>query len=134
LTGLIFIALLAGNLPPTWQDSSAETAYKELITHREVLQNAFGGDQAAYDAQRPINLFAGRQYPDDVAILTAGSDDPGIVAGQRDAAAAAQRAGMAVTVREIPKGGHSVRALDGGLDVGFDVLYPRFGLSSPQWP
>ncbi|MEC5150271.1 hypothetical protein [Cryobacterium sp. GrIS_2_6] len=97
----------------------------------EVLQYAFGGDQAAYDVQHPINLLSGRQYSDDVAIFTAGSDDPGILAGQRDVAAAAQRAGMAVTVREIPNGGHSVRALDGGLDVGFDVLYPRFGLSAP---
>ena len=33
LPGLIFIALLAGNLPLTWPVSAAETAYKELITH-----------------------------------------------------------------------------------------------------
>ncbi|MBB5643520.1 hypothetical protein [Cryobacterium roopkundense] len=33
LPGLILSALLAGNQPLTWQDSSAETAYKELITH-----------------------------------------------------------------------------------------------------
>lgn len=33
IAGLILSALLAGNQPLTWQDSSAETAYKELITH-----------------------------------------------------------------------------------------------------
>ena len=31
--GLIFSALLVGSQPLTWPDSSAETAYKELITH-----------------------------------------------------------------------------------------------------
>ena len=33
MPGLILSALSAGNQPLTWQDSSAETAYKELITH-----------------------------------------------------------------------------------------------------
>ncbi|WP_166788060.1 hypothetical protein, partial [Cryobacterium glaciale] len=33
LPGLIISALSAGNQPLTWQDFSAETAYKELITH-----------------------------------------------------------------------------------------------------
>ena len=33
MPGLIFIALLAGNLPLTWPVSGDETAYKELITH-----------------------------------------------------------------------------------------------------
>ena len=33
MPGLILTALLAGNQPLTWQESSAETAYKELITH-----------------------------------------------------------------------------------------------------
>jgi len=37
LPGLIFIALLAGNLPLTWPVSGDETAYKELITHTEHL-------------------------------------------------------------------------------------------------
>ena len=33
LPGLILSALLAGNQPLTWQESSAETAYKGLIKH-----------------------------------------------------------------------------------------------------
>jgi hypothetical protein len=36
--GLILSALLAGNQPLTRQDSSAETAYKELITHTHSVQ------------------------------------------------------------------------------------------------
>ena len=33
MPGLIISALSAGNPPLTWQESNAETAYKELITH-----------------------------------------------------------------------------------------------------
>ena len=33
MPGLILTALSAGNQPLTWQESKAETAYKELITH-----------------------------------------------------------------------------------------------------
>lgn len=47
------------------------------------LKDVFGGDQKAYDAQRPVNILAARRYLDTVAIFTAGADDPGVLAGQR---------------------------------------------------
>ncbi|WP_460578411.1 hypothetical protein, partial [Glaciibacter psychrotolerans] len=40
VAGLILSALLAGNQPLTWQESSAETAYKELITHTVSVESS----------------------------------------------------------------------------------------------
>ncbi|MEB0203169.1 alpha/beta hydrolase-fold protein [Cryobacterium sp. 10I1] len=124
---------LAAKHPDLWSnviDISGESFPGSEI-QAATLKDIFGGDQKAYDAQRPVNLLAAHRYVDTVAIFTAGADDPGVLAGQRVVASAAQSAGMAVTLRDIPGGGHSVRALDGGLDIGFEVLYPRFGLSAP---
>jgi hypothetical protein len=41
---------------------------------------------------------------------------------------------MTVTNYEVPNGGHVVKALNGGLNKGFEVLYPRLGLSRPGAP
>jgi len=45
---------------------------------------------------------------------------------------AAQDAGMTALYAEIPGVGHAVGALNGGLDAGFDALYPRLGLAPPS--
>ncbi|ALE93245.1 esterase [Arthrobacter alpinus] len=94
-----------------------------------TLAEFFGGDQAAYDAQKPINIMDKRKYPDTTAIFTAGSDDTVYVAAAKEVAAAAGAAGMSSTYYEVPNGGHVIAALNGGLEKGFEVLYPRLGLS-----
>lgn len=95
----------------------------------ENLAKVFNGDQAAYDAQMPINIMAKRQYSDVTAIFTAGSDDSVYVAAAKKVSAAAKAAGMDVSYFEVPNGGHGIAALNGGLDKGFEILYPRLGLS-----
>jgi len=70
-----------------------------------TLQDVFGGDQAAYDAKKPVNLLAG----------------------------AAPKAGMAVTYWESPNGGHVLPALIDGLDKAFQVVCtPSWALLRPQ--
>lgn len=93
------------------------------------LAQVFNGNQAAYDAEKPINIMATRQYTDMTAIFTAGSDDAPYVATAKKVAAAAAAAGMDVHYFEVPNGGHTFAALSGGLQLGFEVLYPRLGLS-----
>jgi len=95
----------------------------------ENLAGIFGGNQAAYDAQKPINIMKGKQFPDTTAVFTAGSDDPTYVAAAKAVSAAAQASGMKVTYYEVPNGGHVGLALNAGLEKGFEVLYPRLGLS-----
>lgn len=93
------------------------------------LAEIFHGDQAAYDAQKPINIMKGRQFPDTTAVFTVGSDDVTYVAAAKAVSAAAREAGMTVTYYEIPNGGHVGIALNAGLTKGFEVLYPRLGLA-----
>ncbi|WP_211882304.1 alpha/beta hydrolase [Pseudarthrobacter albicanus] len=95
------------------------------------LQEIFGGSQAAYDAQKPVNIMKQRTYPDTDAIFTASTDDPMYLEAARHVSAAATAAGMTVTYYEVPNGGHVIGALNGGLNKGFEVLYPRLGLSGP---
>lgn len=93
------------------------------------LADIFQGDQGAYDAEKPTNIMAKAKYPKTTAIFTAGSDDTEYVNAAKNVSAAASAAGMAVTYFEVPNGGHVIGALTGGLDKGFEVLYPRLGLS-----
>ncbi|MDR6985695.1 enterochelin esterase-like enzyme [Paenarthrobacter nitroguajacolicus] len=93
------------------------------------LAEIFGGNQADYDAQKPINIMKGKQFPDTTAVFTVGSDDVVYVAAAKAVSAAARAAGMTVTYYEVPNGGHVGLALNAGLTKGFEVLYPRLGLS-----
>ncbi|MGV8965811.1 MAG: alpha/beta hydrolase-fold protein [Cellulomonas sp.] len=102
----------------------AEHAAKTLV------QN-FGGNQSAYDAQKPIAILSHHTYPDTTAVFTASIDDPVYVAAAQKVSAAATVAGMDTTNIQLPSGGHTVDTLRGGLDKGFAILYPRLGLSQP---
>ncbi len=93
------------------------------------LATIFGGNQADYDAQKPINIMQGKQFPDTTAVFTVGSDDVTYVAAAKAVSAAARASGMTVTYYEVPNGGHVGIALNAGLTKGFEVLYPRLGLS-----
>lgn len=98
----------------------------------EVLQSVFNGDQAAYDAVKPADIMAAKApYPDSVAIYTAGEADPTYTASAQHLADAATAAGMHVTLAIIPGADHGITGLDGGLEKGYEVLYPRLGLSAP---
>ena len=94
-----------------------------------TLRDVFGGNQSAYDAQKPINLLASRHLPQDVAVFTVGSNDTGFIPAVQRTAAAAEAAGMKVTYWESPNGGHVLPALTDGLDEAFRVLYPQLGLA-----
>lgn len=97
----------------------------------KTLKEIFAGNQAAYDAQKPAIILSHNHYPDTTAIFTVSTNDPGFMPGVKRVAAAASAAGMHVTYHEVLNGGHVVGALNGGLEEGFAVLYPRLGLSQP---
>ncbi len=98
-----------------------------------TLDGTFHGDQAAYDAEKPANIMAAHApYPDTTAIFTVGENDPAYIPGAQRLAAAATDAGMQTTLYIVPGAGHVVDALMGGLEKGFEVLYPRLGLSRPS--
>ena len=92
----------------------------------------FNGDQAAYDAVKPANIMASKApYPDTTAVFTVGENDAAFGPGAQRLADAALQAGMVTTFFSVPGADHGVSGLLGGLDKGFEVLYPRLGLSAP---
>lgn len=98
----------------------------------DTLKQIFGGDEAAYDAVKPVNIMKAKApYPDSVAVYTAGENDPTYTASAQTLADAAAAAGIRATFFSVPGADHGVSALTGGLDHGFDVLYPRLGLQAP---
>jgi poly(3-hydroxybutyrate) depolymerase len=125
---------LAAKHPDIWSnviDVSGESFPGSEIQD-QTLNDVFGGNQAAYDAQKPVNLLSGHRYPATFAIFTCGAEDPGVAAGQQMLVGAAQAAGMTAVYAEIPGVGHEVGALSGGLDAGFDAVFPRLGLAPPS--
>jgi len=98
----------------------------------DVLASVFGGVQAAYDAVKPANIMAAKApYPDTVAIFTVGANDAAFGPGAQRLADAALQAGMVTTFYAVPDADHGVSGLLGGLEKGFEVLYPRLGLAAP---
>ncbi|MFB2554133.1 alpha/beta hydrolase-fold protein [Herbiconiux liangxiaofengii] len=98
-----------------------------------VVQNLFGGDAAAFEAQKPESILTSRAhaYSDTVAIFTVGENDPTFIPEAEGASKAAAAAGWKTTYFVVPGAGHVQDALRGGFEKGFEVLYPRLGLAPP---
>jgi poly(3-hydroxybutyrate) depolymerase len=97
----------------------------------QTLMQDFAGNKAAYQASRPLTNLSAHHYVDTVGIFTVGSNDGSYVTQAKRVEAAAQAAGWKTTHFEVPNGGHVLGALNGGLQEGYWVLYPRLGLSDP---
>ena len=129
---------LGTKFPQIWGnvlDISGEQ-YPGSSRSAQTLATVFGGNKAAYDAVKPLNLLGAHHYPDTVGIFTVGiftvgSNDPRYMVQAKAVTAATQAAGWATTYFEVPNGGHVLGALNGGLQEGYKVLYPRLGLSDP---
>ncbi|WP_394553937.1 alpha/beta hydrolase-fold protein [Agromyces sp. MMS24-JH15] len=97
-----------------------------------VLASVFDGDEFAYDAVKPTTIMTAKTpYPDTWVVFTVGSEDPHYPPGVERNAEAATQAGMHVTSTTVEGAGHGADALTGGLQAGFDVLYPRLELAPP---
>jgi len=97
-----------------------------------ITKVIYGGDPKAFEAAKPANILASAPagtYAGMTAIFTAGAEDAEYMAHADMLAAAAQKAGMAVTRYNIPGVGHTGDAVKLGIQEGFDVLYPRLGLA-----
>jgi enterochelin esterase-like enzyme len=99
----------------------------------QVITNLFGGDAAAFEAQKPEAILKSgdHKYPDTTAIFTVGGNDPTFIPEAQGSSDAAKAAGWNTTYYVIPGAGHVVDALEGGFEKGFEILYPRLGLSAP---
>ncbi|MDH6131222.1 S-formylglutathione hydrolase FrmB [Kitasatospora sp. MAA4] len=87
-----------------------------LGSHGKTVDQAFGGDEAAFDAVDPLHVMARQSFPDTAASFVAGASDGEFRPQQETAYAAAVKAGMKATFGTVP-GGHdwgTFRAALGG--------------------
>ncbi len=125
---------LGTKFPQTWGnvlDISGEE-YPGSTRSAATLAAVFHGNKAAYDAVKPLNLLTAHHYPDTVGIFTVGSNDGMYRTEAKAVFTATTAAGWKTTYFEVPNGGHVLGALNGGLQEGYRVLYPRLGLSDPN--
>jgi poly(3-hydroxybutyrate) depolymerase len=109
------------------------TEYAGVENPEQTLDEVFDGDELAYRAVRPAEIMAAKApYPDSVGVFTVGAADAGFSGGTARLADAATTAGIITTLVELDGVDHDVRALEGGLDALFEVLYPRLGLEEPE--
>ena len=119
--------------PTTWGNilDVSGIEFAGFAEQEAVLREEFAGNQKAYDAIKPINIMANQTYADTVAIFTTGGLDSRYGPGQEAVSKAAAAAGMTVTFKRLPGIAHNNASLIQGLPVGFDILFPRMGLSAP---
>lgn len=96
---------------------------------KDAVNDAYAGDEAAFEAAKPSSIMAQGAYPDTFALFTVGSDDRRYIPSAKANAAAARKAGMDSCYYEVPHGDHTRVGLNGGLRQAFKLLYPRLGLS-----
>ncbi len=115
----IFGSLLdiSGELEPV--DGSAANTVKTI----------FGGNEAAFTAEKPATILKAHKYSDELAIFTSGSLDSRFGPQGAKAAEDAMAAGM-TTHRLVGAGiGHRGDALVYGLKSGLPLLFQRFFLA-----
>lgn len=99
---------------------------------KDTVRFGFGGDQARYDEEQPLNIMARTHYTDMLAIFTSGGNDHFYGPESDTALAAAKAAGM-TTLRFIGANvGHRSDAIVYGMPVGMNELYPRWLLAAPK--
>ncbi|GAA1242784.1 alpha/beta hydrolase-fold protein [Kitasatospora nipponensis] len=98
-----------------------------LGSHGRTVDEAFGGDEAAFDAVDPLHVMARRSFPDTVGAFVVGASDGEFGPQQRHAFQAARQAGMTVTYTELP-GAHDWNVFRGGLAGQLPWMAQRMGL------
>lgn len=116
----------------TWGSGIAISGEEFPGSDRPVrtLTEMFRGDRAAYEAVKPVNLFAAaKPIKDTLFVATACADAPADVTSARRVQAAAAKAGARTVLHVFPTGGHILPAPRQGLDAGVATLYPWWGLA-----
>ncbi|PPH14859.1 MULTISPECIES: esterase family protein [unclassified Rathayibacter] len=109
-------------------DASGELA-PTLGSEAATVAQGFGGDQAAYEAAKPVNVLAANApYTGTVAIFGVGAEDTSFLPGAKTVYAAAVAAGMSATYLEVPDSAHDVTAWSATFDKGLEILADRWKL------
>ncbi|GAA4267078.1 alpha/beta hydrolase [Frondihabitans peucedani] len=105
--------------------------YPTLDTDEQAVAQGFHGSTAAFDAAKPATIMAKHgTYHDLVGVFAVGQFDKKYGANTRVMSALAASHGIAVTRYISPGSAHDWTTATNGFARGFEVLYPRFGLSA----
>ena len=127
-------AYFGAKYPQIWGnvlDISGE-GYAGSEEPKVTVNRYFHGNWHAYERTWPVTILSTHTYPDSWGVFTVSSDDLLFRLQATSVARSAGAAGWKSTFFEVPDGGHGGAALTGGLDEGFKVLFPRWGLSAKQ--
>lgn len=101
---------------------------------QKVLETVYGGNSAAWNADKPQAILAAHHgsslYKSVHAVFTTGALDAAFGPQTRQLAADAREAGMNVSIYTIPGVAHVGPNLTKGLTRAFDALAPVLGLSA----
>ncbi|WP_305091463.1 alpha/beta hydrolase family protein [Prescottella sp. R16] len=113
---------------PTFLDLSGQLE-PTLGDRKRTVDEAFGGNTAAFTAVNPMDLLATRRYPDTAGVFVVGDHDDAYRGDLQKVYAAAQNAGMDVRFVEVP-GTHSFLVWSAGLRTELGWLATRLGLTA----
>lgn len=103
-----------------------------LGTSQKTLHHGFDGDQARFDAEKPLTIAEKRRYDDMIAILTAGANDHRFSAQAKLAAKALATRGMTTHLHLQPGGDHGGDMIRYSFSEALSILAVRFGLEKPS--
>lgn len=106
--------------------------YPGMHYSQSVIDSVYGGDRAAWQADKPESILAERagSYSGVTAVVTTGALDTAFGPATKSLAASAQAAGMNVDLVTIPGVAHVGKNLSAGLTTGFARIAPRLGLTT----
>jgi S-formylglutathione hydrolase FrmB len=99
-----------------------------LGSRSDTVNQAFGGDAAAFAKVNPIDVMATKKFPEVGGVIVAGESDGEYTPGQKVVFAACQKAGMNVSLVVLP-GGHSWQVWRAGLTKELPWIAERNGLA-----
>ncbi|MFE0460967.1 alpha/beta hydrolase [Kitasatospora sp. NPDC058965] len=99
-----------------------------LGSHQETVDQAFGGDEAAFDAVDPLHVMARQRFPDTNAAFVAGKSDGEYGPQNQKVYQAALAAGMKATWSTVP-GGHDWNVFRAGVSTQLPWLATATGLT-----
>lgn len=114
---------------PNVIDMSGQIEPALSANRNTTVQQAFGGDTAAFDAQTPMARLAANRYPHSRVYFSVGANDHKYGPEMMKISAAAKNAGMNVRIEQIPDGGHSWSTVRAAMPQALDWLAVRMGVA-----
>ncbi len=100
-------------------------------SEEDTIDEGFGGDEAAYEAATPEQIFATHgPYSNFIAYFASGEYDVQFTGYVEQVSELAEQAGMIVTREISPGTGHDWNTARWGFERGFTLLLGRWGITS----